>query len=66
MKLSKSFRNEFGDTKELKRQLSNKYREKRQKIESFMGLSYQNDPYYTPIFKALFYKENKVDKITNF
>lgn len=63
VRLSDGFRREFGDTRNLRMQLGEKFRIERNKIEIFMTIIIEDDHKYKPILNILFEKENAINKI---
>ena len=58
--LKTGFGNEFGMSRPLKKQLDNKYREERKKIEEFMIFNAEDMPDYTAILDAIKKKEEGI------
>ena len=63
LRLSSGFLQEFGDSKYLRRQLGDKFRVERKKIESFMALNEEDDTEYNPILEILKIKEKNVKNL---
>lgn len=61
--LKTGFGNEFGMSRLLKKQLDEKYRKERKKIEEFMTFKKNEKPDYDPILFLIGEKEKKVEKI---
>lgn len=61
--LSSSFKNEFNASKFLRKQLSDKYRNKRKEIENFMAITEKNKPFNIKMLDILSEKEKNIDCI---
>jgi len=63
--LSSGFRSEFDTTKVLGKQLNDKFRGERNKIEDFMVFKKEDDLEYTPILYILEEKEKNIKNLVN-
>ncbi|WP_411029291.1 thiopeptide-type bacteriocin biosynthesis protein [Spongiimicrobium sp. 3-5] len=62
-RLKTAFGNEFGISRPLKKQLDEKYREERKKIEEFMALTFEDNSDYEPILAVINDKEERAKQI---